>query len=182
MAFLRSFVRAVDRMNDALGRLLSFATLACVLLCFLVAVLRYFAGVGFVWMQEFYVWLHAAVFLLGAGYTLKVGGHVRVDLFYRTAGSRRRAWIDLFGCIVFLFPWLIVVTGAAWRFFASSYAIGEASGQPGGMPALYVLKGFLVGFCLVVGLQGLALIARSLLVLGGDEGFASRLEGEGEAA
>ncbi|PWR24838.1 TRAP transporter small permease subunit [Zavarzinia aquatilis] len=182
MALLRGFVRWIERLNEAVGGVLSYATLACVVICFLVAVLRYVAGVGFVWMQEAYVWLHAAVFLVGAGFTFKVGGHVRVDLFYRPASARRRAWIDLFGCLFFLFPWLIVVTGAAWRFFAASYVIGESSGQPGGLPALYVLKFMLVAFCLLVGLQGLALMARSILVLRGEEDFASRLEGEGEVA
>lgn len=182
MAFLRGFARSVDRLNEAVGGVLSFATLACVVICFLVAVLRYVAGIGFVWMQETYVWLHAAVFLVGAGYTFKVGGHVRVDLFYRGASPRRRAWIDLLGCVFFLFPWLGVVSGASWRFFIASYAVGESSGQPGGLPGLYVLKFMLVAFCLLVGLQGLALMARSVLVLRGDESHATRLEGEGEAA
>ncbi|MDD3444512.1 MAG: TRAP transporter small permease subunit [Zavarzinia sp.] len=180
MNLLRLIVRAVDGLNDRVGAVLSWATLAVVVVCFLVAVLRYFLDLGFVWMQELYVWFHAAVFLVGAGFTFRVGGHVRVDLFYRGASPRRRAWIDLFGCCVFLFPWLIVVAGAAWRYFEASFAIGEASAQPGGMPALYILKFLLVVFCALVGAQGLALMARSVLVLAGDAAYATRLEGEEE--
>ena len=51
-------------------------------------VLRYVFSVGWVWMQELYIWIHATVFMLGAGYTLLHDGHVRIDLIYRTASPR----------------------------------------------------------------------------------------------
>jgi TRAP-type mannitol/chloroaromatic compound transport system permease small subunit len=179
MGALRGFVRGAERLNGAIGSVLSWATLGCVLICFSVAFLRYFAGLGYIWLQELYVWLHALVFLIGAGVTYQLGGHVRVDIFYRGASPRGRAWIDLIGVVVFLFPWLAVIFGASWRFFIASYAVGENSPQPGGMPGLWVLKGSLFIFCLLVGLQGLVVMARSVLVLKGDPAFATRLEGEG---
>ena len=91
MAYLAAFVRFVDRLNDAVGRGVAWLTLAMVLIAFAVVLLRYVFSVGWVWMQESYVWLHGIVFMLGAGYTLLHQGHVRVDIFYRDAAARRRA-------------------------------------------------------------------------------------------
>ena len=75
-----------------------------VLLQFAVVVMRYVFGVGFIFMQEGVIYLHAALFMLGAGYTLLHGGHVRVDIFYRDAAPPRKALIDLLGVILFLVP------------------------------------------------------------------------------
>src|SRR3546814_6925328 len=68
---LASFVRFVDAVSDRVGRIVSWLTLGVVLVCFAVVVLRYAFSVGFVWMQDLYVWLHAAAFTIGASYALR---------------------------------------------------------------------------------------------------------------
>ena len=68
-----------------------------VLTTFSVVVLRYVFSLGWVWMQESYVWLRGIVFMLGAVYTLLHDGHVRVDIFYRPASERHKSWVYLFG-------------------------------------------------------------------------------------
>ena len=83
MAQLAAFVRFIDRLNDAVGRGIAWLTLAMVLITFFVVVLRYVYSIGWVWMQESYIWLHGIVFMVGAGYTLLHNGHVRVDIWYR---------------------------------------------------------------------------------------------------
>ena len=79
---LGSVVRLVDALNDWVGRTVAWLTLGCVLTCFTVVVLRYGFDIGFPWMQELYVWQHAAVFMAGAGYTFLHRGHVNVDLLF----------------------------------------------------------------------------------------------------
>ena len=169
MDALRGFVRAVDALNDWIGRTVAWLTLGCVLTCFGVVVLRYAFDLGFPWLQELYVWQHAAVFMAGAGYTLLHGGHVSVDVLYGRASPRRRAWIDIAGTLVFLFPWLAVVATASAPFVLSSWSIREGSGTAGGMPALYLLKSLLWIFCALLFVQGLALIARRGLFLAGHD-------------
>jgi len=161
------FARSVDRLNEQVGRLVAWLTLATVVVCAAVVILRYVFSIGFIWMQELYVWTYAAVFLLGAGYTLRHQGHVRVDIFYAGASPRTRAWVDLFGTLVFLLPWLALIAWTAWPYVRASWAIAEASSQTEGMPAIYLLKSLLLVFCVLLGLQGLAVIARSILVLAG---------------
>jgi TRAP-type mannitol/chloroaromatic compound transport system permease small subunit len=169
---LQAFVRAAERINEIVGRGVAWLTLGTVVVCFAVVVLRYVFSIGYVWLQEVYVWEHAAVFMLGAGYTFVHCGHVRVDIVYARLSLRRRAWVDLLGTAIFLFPWLGIVVWHGSSFFALSWRLFEPSAQAGGLPGLFLLKTVIVVFCALVGLQGLALAARSLLVLAGREDFA----------
>ncbi len=75
----------IDRFNTAIGRTASWCALAIVLIGFAVVLLRYVLGIGSIWLQELILYAHAALFLLAAAWTLKEGGHVRVDVFYADA-------------------------------------------------------------------------------------------------
>ena len=94
----------IDRFNTAIGRTASWCALAIVLLGFAVVLLRYVLGLGSIWLQESILYAHAALFLLAAAWTLKEGGHVRVDVFYADASPRTKAWIDLLGALFLLLP------------------------------------------------------------------------------
>ena len=169
MAGLAAFVRSIDRLNDAVGRGVAWLTLLMVLIAFAVVLLRYVLAVGWVWMQESYVWIHGIVFMLGAGYTLLHNGHVRVDIFYRPASDRHKAWVDLFGVCVLLLPLLVVIFVYSWDYVLKSWAGLESSREAGGLPGLYLLKTVIWGFCLLVLLQALSLAGRSILILTGND-------------
>jgi len=174
---LAKLVGVVDAINEFVGRVVMWLSLGIVLVCFATVFMRYALGTGRPWIQELYVWQHAIVFLAGAGYTLLHGGHVRVDLFYGKMSARRRALVDLFGTLVLLWPFAAVIAYEAIPMVALSWSNNEVSQQPGGMPHMWVLKGMLHVFCAVIFLQGLAMAARSLLVLGGRSEFAQQSAG-----
>ena len=177
---LGRFVTAVDGLNDRIGRSVAWLTLAMVLITFLVVVLRYVFSLGWVWMQESYVWLHGIVFMLGAGYTLLHGGHVRVDIFYRPKSARFKAWVDLGGSLVLLLPVMVLIMWTSWGYVLASWSKFEESREAGGLPALFLLKTVIWVFCILVALQGLSLAARSLLILlGRDEFVPSEDDREG---
>ena len=167
MSALRLFVRTADAINEWVGRAAAWLTAGCVLTCFAVVVLRYGFNVGFPWLQELYIWQHAAVFMAGAGYTMLHRGHVNVDVLYGRASPRRQAWIDVFGTLLFLFPWLAVLAVTSTPFVLSSWSIREASSTAGGLPAVYLLKTLIWVFCALLFLQGLALLVRRGLYLAG---------------
>lgn len=169
MQVLAGFVRAVSAVNRWVGLVLSWLSLAVVLVCFTVVVQRYVFHISFVWMQDLYIWLSGAMFTGVAGFAFLRDDHVRVDIFYRPWSVRRKAIADLFGVVVFLIPFVSVVAIYAWSFVARSWGLHEASANVGGMPGLFVLKSFILVFCALVGLQGLAWGARSILVLRGAE-------------
>lgn len=164
---LAGFVRGIDALNEWIGRAVAWLTLGCVLTCFAVVVLRYAFSIGYPWMQELYVWLHAAVFMAGAGYTMLHRGHVNVDVVYGRLDARRQAWIDIAGTLLFLYPWLALIAVTSAPFVASSWSIREASSTADGMPGLYLLKSLLWVYCALLFLQGLALVVRRALFLSG---------------
>lgn len=171
MSFLASFVHAVDRLNDSIGRAIAWLTLAMVLITFSVVILRYVYAIGWVWLQESYIWLHGIVFMIGSGYTLLHDGHVRVDIIYRSAGARYKAWIDLLGSLLMLLPMTLVVFWMSYGYVVSSWLKLEESREAGGLPGLFLLKTVILAFCVLLGLQGLSLAARSLLCLTGHPDF-----------
>ncbi len=169
MRILAGLVRGIGALNRAIGLTLSWLSLAVVLVCFAVVVQRYFFHTTQLWMQDLYVWLSGAMFTGVAGFTLLRDDHVRVDIFYRPWPVRRKAIADLIGVCVFLLPFMGVVAWYAWPFVARSWRFYEGSANIGGMPGLFILKTFILVFCAVVSLQGIAWICRSILVLAGRE-------------
>lgn len=176
---LVTFVKLVDRLNERVGQAVAWLTLLMVLITFAVAILRYVYSIGWVWLQESYVWLHGIVFMVGAGYTLLHNAHVRVDIFYRPASVRYKAVIDLFGALILLLPLVAIVVYVSYDYVLISWAQGEQSREAGGLPALYLLKSVILLFCLLLGLQGLSLAVRSALTLTGHPEFQPEPEETG---
>ncbi|HMM87386.1 TRAP transporter small permease subunit, partial [Azohydromonas sp.] len=130
---------------------------------------RYVFSTTQLWMQDLYVWLNGAMFMGVAGYALLIDAHVRVDILYRPASRRRKAWMDLVGVLLFLLPFCAVVWLWGYEYVMRAWNLKEGSANPGGMPGLFILKTFILGFVVLVGLQGVAIALRSLLVLAGRE-------------
>ncbi len=164
---LAALVRRIDALNARVGRAVAWLTLAMVAVVFAGVLLRYGFSLGWIAMQESYVWLHGIVFMLGAGYTLLHDEHVRVDVFYRGADPRFKAWVNLLGVAFLLLPMIAMVAFVGFPYVADAWARLEASGKAGGLPGVFLLKTVILLFCLLVGLQGLALAGRSLLALKG---------------
>jgi len=163
---LACFVRVIDTINENIGRAVSWLTLFMVLVQFAVVVARYVFGVGFIWLQESIIYMHAFVFLAAAGYTLLYNGHVRVDIFYGRMNERGKAIVDLVGGVVFLLPMCAAIFWTSFGYVGRAWAVLEGSPEgDSGIPAVFLLKAMILVFCLVVALQGLALMARAILTL-----------------
>ena len=153
----------LDRISDISGRITAWLTLTMVLSTTIIVVLRYVFDTGFIWMQESVTWMHAAVFMVGAAYTLLHEEHVRVDIFYRKMGPRRRALVDMLGVLLFLLPLCGFLAWMAWDFAATSWSIHETSREPGGLPypMIPLLKSVVLVMPVFVALQGISLLLRS---------------------
>lgn len=169
MSTVARIVTSISAFNGFLGNVFSWLTLGIVLVCFLVVVLRYVFSTSFVWMQDLYVWMNGVMFTGIAGYVLLRDGHVRVDIFYRPWNLRRKAWLDLVGFFLFLVPFSLTVLIWGWTYVQRSWRFHESSMNVGGLPALFVVKTFILIFAAVILLQGIAMALRSILVLNGRE-------------
>ena len=157
----------LDRISTVTGQAASWLTLAMVIVTCVIVVLRYIFDVGFIWLQESVVWMHAVVFMAGAAYTLHDEEHVRVDVFYGSMSPRRRAWVDIVGVLLFLLPLCGFLAFTAFDFVRLSWSIHEASRESGGLPYPFIplLKSVLLLMPLTVALQGVALFLKSLRAL-----------------
>ncbi len=155
---------ALDRISVATGKTAAWLTLFMVVVTFIVVVMRKLFDIGFIWVQESVVWMHAVVFMLGAAYTLRNEEHVRVDVFYRAMSPQRRAWVDLIGVALFLLPVCLFLGWKSFDFVTQSWSIREASRESGGLPYPFVpmLKSVILLMPIAVALQGVSLFLRSL--------------------
>lgn len=113
-------------------------------------------------------WLmFAAMFMLGAAYTLAKNEHVRVDIIYSHVSTRAQIWIDLIGGLLFLLPAAGILAWLSWPVFYKVWVSGEYSGNAGGL-MVWPVKLFLpLGFGLLV-LQGVSEIIKRVAMLTGD--------------
>lgn len=150
----------IDAFSTHTSNIVAWLTLAMVAVTFIVVVLRYAFGIGVVWMQESIVWMHGAVFMLGAAYTLRREEHVRVDIFYRKLSDAGQAWVNIVGVLVFLMPFCLFLVYASYDYVAASWAIREVSRDSGGLPYpfLPLIKSALLLMPVMVALQGLSML------------------------
>ncbi|GAA3707716.1 TRAP transporter small permease subunit [Oceanisphaera sediminis] len=158
-------VDMIDGLNHRLGEALKWGLLLTVFLTAITAILRYMFGIGFPWLSEAAVWMNAMVFTLGSAWVLQQEGHVRVDLFYGRLSEKGKAWINLFGSLVLLYPMLWVIAVKSWPTIYRSWSQLEGSPTINGLPFMYLLKSCIGGFCILLALQGLSMILRSILVI-----------------
>lgn len=148
--------------------LLAWATVVLVLFTFALVGARYLFAFGSIAGQELTLWIHASVFMLGAAVALRTGKHVRVDVFYQRAGPRAQAWIDLAGLVLLVLPFAVFMGWISLDYVRASWQIGEASREPGGLPALYLLKSLIPATAALLILQALAECAKAIAQLRDD--------------
>jgi TRAP-type mannitol/chloroaromatic compound transport system permease small subunit len=154
----------IERANRAIGRIAAWCCLYVVLAEFAVVIMRYALGMGSIRLQESVLYAHAALFMLGAAWTLLEGGHVRVDIFYAQASLRARAIVDFTGAMIFLIPFAVVLAIVSTPYVLRSWAILEGSREASGLPFVYLLKTLIPIFALLMGLQGAAQAIRAALL------------------
>ncbi|CAD5274209.1 MULTISPECIES: TRAP transporter small permease subunit [unclassified Imperialibacter] len=162
MHLLTLISERIDALNEYTGRLISWlAGIMVLVFCFDVA-MRYIFNVSFASVFELEWHFFAAIFLIGAGYTLKHDKHVRVDVFYGEMSPRKQAYVNLLGVLLFLLPICVVIIKTSLLFVYNSWIIRENSPDPGGLPARYIIKAFIpMGFFLLF-LQGVSVAFKSL--------------------
>ena len=163
---LLAFSQLIDAINDRVGRAIGWLVLAAVLVSAGNAVMRYsFSLSSNAWL-EIQWYLFSAIFLLGAGYTLKKNAHVRIDVIAGRFSKRGQARIDILGGLLFLMPMAVIIMYLSWPMFMQSYLGHEISGDAGGLIRWPVKLLIPVGFALLV-LQGLSEIIKRIAYLRG---------------
>lgn len=154
------FANAIDQMNTRIANGVRWLALIMVLVQFCIVIGRYVFGFNSIAAQESVLYMHATLFMLGAGFTLLVDKHVRVDVFYAKVTERARRRIDILGHIFLLIPSMTALLYWSWPSVRNSWKILEGPISVGGIEAVFLLKSLIPAFCVLILLQSLALLVR----------------------
>ncbi len=166
MAGLLALSRVIDRINEFIGKWVSWLILVAILVSAVNAVIRKTFNMSSNAWLELQWYLFGAAFLLAAAYTLRQNEHIRIDIIYGMWSRRVQHWIDLFGHVFFLMPFVVLMIFYFVPYVSLSYRIGEVSTNSGGLilwPAKLLL---LIGF-VQLGAQGISEIIKKIAIMTG---------------
>ena len=167
MKNLLAFSRAIDGLNQRLGRVADWLVLLACLISAGNALARYSLNLGSNAWLEIQWYFFAGMVMLGAAYTLQRNEHVRVDILYGRVSTRVQIWIDILGGLLFLLPATIIMGWLAWPMFINSWHLNETSSNAGGLLRWPVKLLVPAGF-LLISLQGISEIIKRVGALSGD--------------
>lgn len=134
----------IDGLLNKICSTFSWIWLVLVVVIVLNVILRYFFSQGRVELVELQWHLYAAGFLVGFSYCLVHDDHVRVDFLHDRFSLKTQIWVELFGSLFLLFPFILFVLYYGTPYVAYSWGLSEVSDAPGGLPARWLIKSFIV--------------------------------------
>ena len=132
-----------------------------ILTCGVVAA-RYIFNIGSIGIQELVMYLHGCVFMIGIAFTLKEGGHVRVDVLHEKLSEKAKAIIDIIGTLLFLMPFCFFIFFVSLEYVRFAWAVQESSPDPGGLPGVFLLKTLIPIMAILAGFQGISETLKNL--------------------
>ena len=166
MNALLALSRLIDRMSERIGHTIYWLVLAAVLISAANATVRKAFNYSSNSFLEIQWYLFSLIFLFCAGYTLKSNEHVRIDVITGRLSAHARAWIDIFGTLVFLLPMATLIMWLSWPVFVDAYSRHEVSTNAGGLiiwPARLMVP---IGFFLLI-LQAVSELIKRIAFLRG---------------
>jgi TRAP-type mannitol/chloroaromatic compound transport system permease small subunit len=166
---------AIDEINEKIGYFCNFLVLAACIVSAGNAMIRYAFGYSSNGWLELQWYMFAILVMFGASYTFKRNEHVRVEIFYLFLSERGQLWLDLIGTLFFLIPACLLLSYLSWPFFHQAYAVGEMSGNAGGLirwPIKFVIP---AGFVMLA-LQGVSEVIKRIAALQGQVTIDAKYE------
>ena len=151
-----------DKVANLIGKFCSRLSFLLVILVSSDVFLRYVFNFSTASLYELEWHVFAVIFLLGSVYTLHIDEHVRVDVFYNKFSKRNRKLVNLFGNLIFVIPFGIVISYTSIPFVEDSYNILESSPDPGGLPFRFLIKSVITVSFFLVSFVGIIKIINSL--------------------
>jgi TRAP-type mannitol/chloroaromatic compound transport system permease small subunit len=157
---------AIDQFNEKIGYVCNSLVLLACLVSAANAMIRYAFSYSSNGWLELQWYMFAIMVMFGASYTFKRNEHVRVEILYLLLSERAQLWLDMLGTLLFLIPACLLLAYLSWPFFMQAYAVGEMSGNAGGLirwPIKFVIPS---GFVLLA-LQGVSEVVKRAAALQG---------------
>jgi TRAP-type mannitol/chloroaromatic compound transport system permease small subunit len=164
MTALLALSRGIDRMNELIGRSVSWLILIAILVSATNAIVRKTLNMSSNAWLELQWYLFGAAFLLAAAYTLKQNEHIRIDIVYGMFSRRVQHWIDLLGHLLFLMPFVLLMSYLFFPYALQAYRSGQISTNAGGL-MIWPARALLLAGFLLLSLQGVSEIIKKVAVM-----------------
>ena len=138
-------VKIFEKINNVFGNFSNYLILLLIFLISSSVILRYVFSIGFTWLQDLYIWIHASIILFGIAYTLNKDAHVRIVILYISLSKLNKKKINFVGAIIFGLPISYFIVTDGFEYFYRSFLISEDSKETGGLPNIFILK-FIIFF------------------------------------
>ena len=158
---LNKFLDLLDLFVKKTGKISSILILMLICFVSISVILRYIFSIGFIWLQDLYIWVHSLFILMGIAFTLNSDEHVRIDLLYRSLKKNKKR-VNFVGAIFFGIPFSIILIINGLEYFLRSLQLNEGSKETGGLPYIFILKFFIFFFGLLLFLELIRQILRFL--------------------
>jgi len=167
------WVDALERLIDGLGRWLGLIWLILMSVILVNVISRYVFSQGFIQLEELQWHLYSTGFLLGLSFAVTRDVHVRVDVLRDRWSETTKAWVELYGILLLLLPFVALVLYAALPFVLYSFQTSEISQAPGGLPFRWFIKSMLPLAFFLLALASIARLVRvGALLFGGADVFS----------
>lgn len=145
-----------------IGHTFMWTNVILIIVIILQVVLRYGFGHGLVMLEELQWHLYALGIMFGASYAQMLDSHIRVDIIHARLSDKWKMRWDLFGTVVLLLPFILVIFHQSLDFVYESWRVNERSDAPLGLPWRWAIKSVLpISF----GLLFLATISRAVRII-----------------
>jgi TRAP-type mannitol/chloroaromatic compound transport system permease small subunit len=160
-AALLQIVGVIDTLSEWSGRIFAWLIIPLVAGLTYEVLARYLFNAPTIWAYDLSYMLYGAHFMLGAGYTLLKGGHIRTDIFYQSWSPRTQGKVDALLYLLLFFPGMLFFFWMGGQEFWQAWSIGERSDASPWRPILYPLKATLPLGALLLLVQGVSEFIKS---------------------
>ena len=159
------FTKKIDNFVTNVGEIFNWFWVILVAVILINVILRYVFRNGMIELEELQWHLYSIGWLIGLSSTFIVDSHVRVDVLSEKLDYRKKLWFELFGILLLFLPFVILVLYYAVPFFELSWSTSERSTSANGLPARWVVKGFLVISFFLLLISGISRITRVIATI-----------------
>ena len=150
---------------DKMGRVIAWILILMIFNVLIDVVMRYFFNNSSIAMQEVEWHLFSLLILFGLGYALKEGSHVRVDFLYDNFSIKTKAYVNIIGTLLFLFPFALLIIFGSYEYVMDAYTMDEISEDPGGLTHRWIIKAMIpAGFIFLI-FAGITSIIKHIIII-----------------
>ena len=155
-------IRTIDRFTDASRFVFVLLLIPLVFANVVEVFCRYVLRAPTIWALDVTTMSYAALFMLGAALALLKGAHVRTDMLWEGFSDRTKGMIDSLAFLLFFLPTMVVLFVISIDDFAYSISIDERGSSGAWTPVLWPLRGVIPLSALLLFVQGVSELMKSL--------------------